>query len=428
MVQIFNDGALPFTVLPSRVAPPAWSATFVLKATFSLKPQAACTLAKKQRGLARDTPHMDAIGRSLAWSDDLVPFKPHTDFLILGSFYQPNGVAAAEGRASFVFGPLKKELVFRGPRFARQTSNSTWEVSRPEPIASVPLRWEYSFGGLSDPRNPFGKGIDPSPDANGRTVIPLPLIEDPQYPILTLRDRPPPANFAPMPAFFKARRAKLGTRDRKWSLFRAPLLPDDYDPSYHNAAPDGQQAGNYPRGDETLILRNLHPKLPELVTQLPGLRASVGALRQTPAGVLPEAIPMNLDTVVALPEEDEIVLLWRGVVAVNNRNFEDDFVWLECELEALDAPKGLPSLPQRMLARYQAGIEGGAARQQAHVAEVLKDLRKMLAKANLPPEIMKVVETETDPDKLSAVLEGHLDTLMEALKAKYPEAAAELPK
>jgi hypothetical protein len=164
------------------------------------------------------------------------------------------------------------------------------------------------------------------------------------------------------------------------------------------------------------------------VTRLPGLRANVGLLRQTLAGVVPEAVPMNLDTVVALPDEEELVLVWRGVVAVSNRSFEDEFVWVECEFESLDAPKGQPSLPQRMLARYRAGIDKDAAKQQAHVAEVLADLRKMLTKANLPPEIMKVVETETDPDKLSAVLESHLDTLMDELKAKYPEAAAELPK
>ncbi|MEJ0014968.1 MAG: DUF2169 domain-containing protein [Acetobacteraceae bacterium] len=71
--------------------------TFIAKATCSLTPQAPCTLATRQRAFSRDVPHMDAIGRSLAWSNDLVPFKPNTDFLILGSFHQPGGVAAPEG-------------------------------------------------------------------------------------------------------------------------------------------------------------------------------------------------------------------------------------------------------------------------------------------------------------------------------------------
>lgn len=418
-----NSTAFEFFPLPSRVAPPQRSLTLIVKGTFDLMDGDACIPAKKQREITGDRPHLDDIGRSLAWASDLVPFKPHTDVVIHGAFHQPDGVAAPEGRGSFTLGPLHKELAFFGPRRALRQPGGGYVFTAPEPMLSVPLRWEYSFGGLRDRRNPMGLGVDPLPD--DPAVIPLPQIEDPAWPVRSVKDRPAPANFAPVPPGFEERRRKLGTRDQRWAVFRAPLPPKDYDPSHHNAAPGDQQAGNYPRGNETLVLRHLHPTVPVLTTKLPGLRIRVGVLRRTILGrVVAEEVPMNLDTVTVLPDDGQLVLLWRGVTDLHMKFMPDEILALYCESEAVDAPPAVPDLPTRILAEYQAGEDKKAATKQADLDKALAEIRKLLPQANLPPELLKVLEAETNPQVIYDLLDRHVTAILDDLLKQYPQAAA----
>lgn len=426
-MRTVNNTPFVFQPFRSRVKPPEQSLTLILKGTFDLKPGGVCTPAKKQLPISGDKPYLDDIGRSLAWSTDLAPFKPHTDCYVIGSFYQPNGVAAPEGHAAITLGPLHKELVIRGPRKATQRPDKAWSVTSPEAILTVPLRWEYSFGGLADRRNPLGMGIDPVESENGDHVILLPLIEDPHHPIKALKDRPPPANFAPVPPSFQERRQKLGTRDRRWGVFRAPLPPKDYDPSFHNAAPHDLQAGNYPRGDETLVLRNLHATIAELTTQLPGIRTQVGLLRNTPGGVVAEEVPMHLDTVVVMPDSDQLVLLWRGTTELHMSFMPDEMVQFQCEMAPLGQPPATPGLIERMLAEYRSKQAAAAGAVEAETAHALSEMRKLLAKANLPPEVMKALETETDPQVIHDVLDRQLMSIIESLKQQFPQIAAKLP-
>lgn len=425
-MQLIKDMPFEILPLPSEVSPPQRSLTLIVKGTFDIKDGAICTPSETQRKVSGDETYLDDIGRSLAWASDLAPFKPRTDVYVIGSFHQPGGVAAPEGRASFTLGPLRKELAFFGARHAVRRADGPVAVTGPAPMVSVPLRWEYSFGGLDDRRNPMGLGIDAQPIAEGGTAIPLPLIEDPADPMRTLQDRPRPANFAPVPQGFEERRRKLGTHDRRWSVFRAPLPPKDYDPSHHNAAPEDQQAGNYPRGDETLVLRNLHPTLPTLTTSLPGLRVRAGLVRSTAAGVVAEEVAMNLDTVVALPDDDQIVLVWRGVTPLHMTFMPDEVLLLQCEAEPLDAPAAGPSLTERMLAAYQAPQEAQAAAEKAELDQSLGEIRKLLSKASLPPDLAKKLETETDPKVIYDLLDGHMTTVIDQLVKKYPQAAANM--
>ena len=423
-MQIVNK--TPFVFLPLNPKGPEHRMTLILKGTFDLKPGQACTPASTQLPLSGDKPFLDDIGRSLAWATDLTSFKPHTDFYVIGTFHQPGGQPAPEGHASITLGPLHKELAIRGPRVAIQQPDKTWAVSPPTPIKSVPLRWEYSFGGLTDRRNPMGMGIDPLDMPDGTKAVRLPLIEHPAHLIRTMKDRPPPANFAPVPPSFQQRRQKLGTRDRHWAVFQAPLPPKDYDPSYQNAAPNDQQAGNYPTGDEVMTLRNLHPSLPELTTRLPGLRTRVGLLRNAPDGVTADEVAMHIDTVIALPDSDHLVLLWRGVTTLRTDRTPDEILLFQIEMEPTTAPPAVPSLPQRMLAEYNAKQAQEAEQEQAEIAKTLGEVRKLLTKANLPPELTKTLETETDPQKLYDLLDSHLTTIIADIKQNFPEIAAKL--
>ncbi|MCK8785333.1 DUF2169 domain-containing protein [Roseomonas sp. NAR14] len=444
-MQTINATPFPLLLRESEGDGSSPAVTCILKATFDLVPDGPCTPARTQRKPEGDLRHMDELGRSLSWATDFAPYKPHTDVLIQGSFHQPGGLAAPTGRAGFELGPLRKELLIHGPRFATPAPpgglSGRWSVSAATPIVSLPLRWEYSYGGLNDRRNPMGRGQDVLTGPDGRRQVPLPQIEHPDHPLRLLTERPPPANFAPVPPGFAERRAKLGTRDRRWSTFRAPLPPADFDPSYHNAAPAGQQAGNYPRGDELLTLRNLHPRHPVLRTYLPGLRASLAVLWEVDGRASAEVVPMNLDTIVALPDEDQLVLVWRGNAPLRDGRDMAALTAVACEAEPLAAPPARPDLAARLLAGWRAEreqLEAQAAAQAAQVAAqaelraraeaaqaallaaTMGEVRRMLGKVSLPAALRKVVETETDPQLLYDHLDRYVTETLAEIEARHP--------
>jgi hypothetical protein len=409
MSVILNRTPFAFMPVTDTADPAERMVTFVVKATFTIVPNAEAVVAKAQRPILPDTPHMDEIGRSLAWPNDMVPWKPNTGFFIIGSFHQPGGEPATTGRAGFMFGPLRKELLFFGPRVATQVADGSWTVVAEEPMLSVPLRWEYSYGGLKDRRNPYGMGQEVE-RANGIRTVRLPRIEHPEQPLRTVQDRSEPANFAPMPPSFQ-----------KWSLFRAPLLPLDWDPSFFNAAPEDQQAGDYPRGDETVTLANLHPKHPRLSFRLPGLQVRVAVLRQTAAGLLAEEVPMVIDTVVPMPDEDQLVLLFRGRAPLQGTDWEAELPWVSCSMHRLD--EAAPDPGAALLAEANKGAAAAAATAAAEAAQVQAEIAKLLPKANLPPELEALVKSGANPEAAFDALGAHLEGLLAALSAELPPGA-----
>jgi hypothetical protein len=418
MTRIVNHTPFALKIIDESAVPGHRTVSVVVKATFDIVNGQPATIAKQQRPIQPDTPHMDELGRSLAWPTDMVPWKPNTGFFIIGAFHQPAGIAAPTGRAAFTFGPLHKELLFLGPRRAEQQPDGNWTLHTATPMTTVPLRWELSYGGVSDPRNPYGKG-QKIETVNGTKVIHLPQIEDPLHRLTSMHDRPEPANFAPVPPMFQARQRKLGSRDREWALFRAPLPPLDYDPSYANAAPDDQQVGDHPRGDETITLLNLHKNHPRLVVTLPGLKIRVAALRASPAGLVPEDVPIINDTVIMVPDDDQLVLLFRGRIALRTTDYETELPWIACEMERLGAPASPSSPAERLLARATREEDKANAALATLNAQSMAEIAKLLPKAKLPPELAALIMSEPDPMKVFRALETHTNTLIDAAMAKY---------
>jgi hypothetical protein len=400
--------------------------TVAVKGTFRLVDRAPCEPEVDQLPFSGDVTFMDDLGRGPAWMSDLVPFKPHSDFFILGSYHAPGGVPVSEGLGGFSFGPFRKDLLFLGPRHAVPVLGGGRLVSAPEPMTSVPLRWELSFGGLDDARNPLGRGLDLEEGPDGKARIEMPQIEWPDRRVRHPNDRPPPANFAPLPASFLERARKFGTRDRRWAVSRAPLPPKDYDPSHHNVAPSDQQGGNYPRGDEALVLRNLHPSIPELTTALPGVRIRAGLLRRAGESATMAEVTMVLDTVIAMPDDDHLVLLWRGTVPLADGTELADIVTLRIDAEKLaDPPRPFPEIAVEMLAAYEASLPPPPEPlppmpdAKAAMAGTVAQAREALANVDLPPDVRKIVDTETDPQIINDALKAHVDQLLEGFIKKY---------
>jgi hypothetical protein len=403
-VQVINDTGLKLAVIPAQAESPQQTATILLKGTFTIVPDGRCIAVPEadQREFSADKINMDELGRSPSWVTDFAPFKPHTDCFVFGIAYAPGGVPVPGFRAGFRVGPLVKGVQLWGPRVWRKDGTAT----PPEPVAAVPLRWELSSGGLMDAANPFGRGQEP--DETG--VVHMPQIEDANDPVKRMTEPKPPVNLAPVPPYFAERAVKAGTRDQRWALFRSPLPPLDYDPSFHNAAPIDQQAGNYPRGNEPLTLVNLHATLPMVNSALPGVRPRVIVVRQDDSHA--EAV-MNLDTIILLPNEEKLVLLWRAQIPVADAALSDISIVTGC-LETIGEPShSADDLAKPALAAHRAAkpadVEAELAKAEADTAI---EVRKLLKDVDLPAPLRAIVETETKSQKLLDALLTHVETAL----------------
>jgi hypothetical protein len=96
-----------------------------------------------------------------------------------------------------------------------------------------------------------------------------------------------------------------GWDHRRWS---EQPLPDDVDAAYFNAAPPDQQVKEI-RADERIVLENLHPEHPRLVTNLvPILPRAVAEL----GGAAPHEVRLRCDTLWVDTDRGTASLVWRG--------------------------------------------------------------------------------------------------------------------
>jgi hypothetical protein len=335
----------PFPALAFESVMPDGAAfhTVVLRQTFELR-DGSLVLAQAQKPLATsDRFHDEPNQSSVTEESDLAPYKPLCDVVIVGTAHAPSGRAVprfavrariiGSSAASGQTGPsapqvlLDRRLAITGPRelvrrsgLVRRASQlmtlctlglvrlPAWKLTSPEPIAELPVRYEYAWGGqcLVSADDPAAKRVpkefllngqqpdvhsDQSESPAAHTVcednpigagftepwfmkavkqerIRAPQIEPDSAPVTaqawidTLQGQPSPAlrpaGFGVVGKAWSPRRALAGTYDEQWLAERHPGLPDDFQFSYWNGAPEEMQTPHL-KGDEAILLTNLLP-------------------------------------------------------------------------------------------------------------------------------------------------------------------------
>lgn len=297
----------------------------IVKATFLLPPGGGpleiAPEAERRLVRAADVPWGEPEKSSIAYPSDICLRKPGTDVIVVGRAFPPGGEPAAVWDVVVQVGSLRKALRVYGLR--------VWEangagISRPRPISSLEMRYDYAWGGidasdetriLEEPRNPTGMGVTRDPAA--LTHQPAPHIEDPEFPIRSCSTRPPPAGIGPIGRHWEPRRRYIGTYDQAWRELKNPLPPADQDDRLHLCASPGLIANPPLVGGEPVALLNLVPGGGATKFHLP--RASVeiefrvkGRESQV---VCPHLDTVILDTLDTGPDEPLAVeMVWRAYV------------------------------------------------------------------------------------------------------------------
>ncbi|MBI5017325.1 MAG: DUF2169 domain-containing protein [Deltaproteobacteria bacterium] len=300
----------------------------VVKATYRMNPspepaetQVPVTLSDEYWG--------DPGASSLRYASEMHLSKPSTDVVLMGQAWVSNDRLVDQLDVTLSVAGRSKVVRALGTRQWR----SGGKISPPEPFESMPLVYEFAYGGVyvspsgemfAEERNPVGRGF-----LGGRTEEewvgqPLPNVEDPRLLLQKPGDVVPPAGFAFVAPSWLPRRAYAGTYDEAWQKGRAPYLPQDFDPRFFNAAPADLVFEPFLSGGESVEILNASPA-GTLRFTLPrgGLR-----MRVTIAGDVQEP-PVHLETVLLEPDEARLCLTWRAAVPCDKKALKVEEVVIE---------------------------------------------------------------------------------------------------
>jgi uncharacterized protein YjbI with pentapeptide repeats len=291
--------------------------------------------------------------------------KSRSEYLVFGHAYahgpQGAGVPVPRSRVGVRFGALQKALLVWG---RRQWDGRT--TGEPEPFVRMPLDWSLGFGGAGFADNPAGRGFVAPRADEGDAALPavlpapieLPIFEDPAHPWQPRPEGNVCAGFSPI-ALDSPRRTRFqGTPDAQWLETRFPGPPADFDPRYHQLAPEDQQSDTPWAGDEAYELHRLHPVQPRLAGQLPGIAPRAFVKRREGGALV--ALPTALRSVLFFPADERIVLIWQGQMAVQDAEFSE-LSHLLVGAEALAAPRPISHYARVLEERDHADTGGLAA-------------------------------------------------------------------
>ena len=324
-MEVLNKTGFMLAPFVGRIGFPGHSLTLIIKGIFNLKPGEKAVLSEKQlfpTGSELYEDDKEGTG-SHRYDSDFAYFKPRSDLLLVGKCHSPGNKPVQACRVSFHVGDTSKSLGIIGNRY-RQGTFST--ISEPELFTELDLRYENSYGGEGCKNNPVGKSYTTEQKEGESSQGLLPNVEAIQHHSQPVDVNAEPAGFGPLGNMWHTRFSKTGTYKGAWLKERWPWFPKDFDWGYFNAAPSDMQVEGYLKGDEALFFENLHPTHSQYRSQLPGVRIRLfvnTCHKDSSNDPQFKEVSVNLDTLWVDMEAEKLVLVWRGLTAVQSEEYEE---------------------------------------------------------------------------------------------------------
>ncbi len=348
----------PFTAQPLVMADERGSDLLVLVVKASYRIEGTGTLLREEEQAPLRPAGVyngDPARTSLKHAPEADFFKAATDVALIGHAHAPGGRPLAQLDVSLRVGPIGKTVRVFGDRHWVTPGRSD-QIIGPRPFATMPLTYERAFGGAdltpTDPRrherearNPVGTGLAVR-DTRRTDPLALPNLEDPKHLIRGPGDRPPPAAFGFVSPDWQWRARYAGTYDDRWEKARMPLLPEDFDRRFFNAAHPELIAPGYLRGGEAVSVINASPR-GALAFALPSEQPELIVMMKDQTR---HALAMALDTVTIDTDAHRVELVWRASQPIFKRLHQ--LLWIKAQLGA-PAVAGNPA-PERGAAHRAA--------------------------------------------------------------------------
>lgn len=255
--------------------------------------------------------------------------KPLCDVILTGFAHTPGERPMQRLRVGMAIGPVAKAIDVIGDRHWEPVMMGA-EPSEPAPFTTMPISYDYAFGGIddTDPEvelppaylpNPVGRGWHKFRNRDLLEGKPLPNCEAPGEETEVPWEEYTPTSFGPIGRGWPGRLELAGTYDEEWVADVFPFLPDDFDDRYYQCAPEDQRMP-HPVGGEQIKLQHLTPDAPPLVTMtLPDLSLPVVFAHRSRGDV---EVPAITDTVEIEPELRRISIVSRAAIPLDRDLFE----------------------------------------------------------------------------------------------------------
>ncbi|KFE67598.1 DUF2169 family type VI secretion system accessory protein [Hyalangium minutum] len=255
---------------------------------------------------------------------DMAMTKRWCDVLVDATAHAPEGRPVKELEVAVRVGTFEKQFLVVGDRVWQQGLLRV-SASTPEPFTSMRIHYGRAFGGspkLSSKEgqetylsNPVGRGYCPDPRAHIVDQMPLPNTEDAGQRVTSPSAQVQPLSLGPIGRSWNPRSAYAGTYDARWREHVFPLLPEDFDEAFFQAAPPDQQI-DFIRGGEPVVLRNLVPGEPHVTFKLPRPELVVRLLYASHRTI--ELSPV-VDTVFLEPDAKRFTMVYRTALPLDRR-------------------------------------------------------------------------------------------------------------
>lgn len=377
--------------------PPELEMTTVVRGTFRLAPDEPVTPLDEtpllsQGSMSAETYRADDFDRSgeCLYGGDFADFKLNAEIMLRGTCYAPGGNPVPSCAVKLGVGAWSKILRVSGRRVWSDGFAGA-AMSQPIPFTTMPIDYAGAFGGPGYAANPVGKGFGTSE---------VPSVELARELVRSRSDRPAPAGFGPLNPAWPPRNGKLGKEyGRAYREKRAPFYAEDFDWTFFQSAPADQQLAGYLRGDEEIVLQNLHPTTPVLSARLPGIRIRVFV---NDVNGLFREVRMNLDTLFVDPDAQTLYLTWRGLDRVTEDDLTDVKTTLIASEKLGDAPLAVGHY-HAMLTAFEADPLEIRSRASAESLEAFAKLKTRGSTLD--------AASEPAPDAVTGRLRGRLDVL-----------------
>lgn len=296
----------------------------VIKATYQINGNSKLEIADKQVPVNVSGEYYGEQGKSsFKYEPEVASVKIATDVALIGHAY-PDRPSATKVDVTLKVGTIQKTVRVFGERQWTNTIGLK-RISSPKPFNKIPLVYERAFGGWDrtnanlkkhtfEQRNPFGRGYGKFVEGKK-----LPNLENPKKRIKNPNDKPSPAGFGFIGPEWQTRVKYIGTYDKNWMETKMPLLPDDFDQRYYNAAHPDLIAQGYLKGNEPVEIVNASQN-GQLKFNLPGILPPEGMVVMKDE--TKHSINTNLDTVIINTDDYILLLLWRGNIDIHGKIHE----------------------------------------------------------------------------------------------------------
>lgn len=279
-----------------------------------------------------DQYHAEPGQSSLSAASEIVSYKQGSELFLTGTVHPPNstclmhdislGIRLAD--AQF----WEKKLRLFGKRtFQKSLLGSV--ISQPQPIDSVPLTYEYAYGGC-DPnnadkvyaKNPVGRGFS---DKGWRLKkLKLPQIEQGPKFMTSATSRLTPAGFGPIPSHWSPRVEQYESLNVADLSQGGCPYPDNCPEDLHNAAPQDQRFTKKFTGKESIRLKGLIAKSPAdgTLINLPAPQPQVIVQKDGKATVT----KAKCDTIAIDIDQQQVILTYR--LALDDDPTDQTLSWI----------------------------------------------------------------------------------------------------